>query len=85
MSDTKKSNKEQSFEASLKRLEQIVSKLEDGDQELEKSLELFEEGVAMAKNCQKKLDEAEKKIAKLVRDKDGKLGEEPMDDLENGS
>ncbi|MBI5816059.1 MAG: exodeoxyribonuclease VII small subunit [Nitrospinae bacterium] len=73
-------NKEIKFEAALKRLEEIVGKLEGGDLELEKSIELFEEGVRMAKTLQKKLDEAEKKIEKLVRGKDGALATEPAAD-----
>lgn len=68
------------FEVALKKLEDIVNKLEDGDMELEKSIDLFQEGIDMAKVCQKKLDESEKKIEKLVKDKAGVLSTEPMDD-----
>ena len=60
--------KEIKFEAALKRLEEIVSQLEDGDMELEKSMKLFEEGVGTVKRLQRKLDEAEKKIEKLVKE-----------------
>lgn len=80
MSDTKKSKKELTFEAALTRLEEIVSKLEDGDLELEKSIELFEEGVSCAKGLQKKLDEAEKKIERLTKDRDGSLTTKPAND-----
>ncbi len=80
MSEVKKNKKEIKFEAALKRLEDIVSKLEEGDLELEKSIELFEEGIRMAKGCQKKLDEAEKKIERLTRDRDGSLTTEPVKD-----
>jgi len=72
--------KEIKFESALKRLEEIVNRLEGGDLELEKSIELFEEGVRMSKLCQKKLDEAGKKIEKLVRDKNGGLTTEPAED-----
>lgn len=78
----KKGGKEKDikFEASLKRLEEIVNKLEAGDLELEKSIEFFEEGMKMAQTCQKKLDEAEKKIEKLIRDRGGELSTEPLEE-----
>ena len=68
------------FETALKKVEDIVARLEDGDLDLEKSIELFEEGVTLSKVLQKKLDEAEKKIEKLVRDRGGGLSTEPMED-----
>ncbi len=68
------------FEKALKRLETIVDKLEQGDLELEKAIALFEEGNGMAKVCREKLDLAEKKIEKLVKDRDGAPATEPMDD-----
>lgn len=80
MSDTKKIKKEIKFETALTRLEEIVSKLEDGGLELEKSIELFEEGVLTAKGLQKKLDEAEKKIEMLTKDRDGSLTTKPVSD-----
>jgi len=76
----KNNSKEIKFETALKKLEEIVSKLEDGDLELEKSIELFEEGVGLSKALQKKLDNAEKKIEKLVKDRGGELAVEPMED-----
>lgn len=57
---------EQSYEKSLKRLEEIVAILEEGGQSLEKNLELFSEGTALINTCGKYLDEAEFKIAKLL-------------------
>jgi exodeoxyribonuclease VII small subunit len=65
--------KEFKFEEALKKLEEIVQKLEDGNIPLEKSLELFEEGTKMAKFCSKKLEEAETKIKTLAKDSDGKF------------
>ncbi len=76
----KNNSKEIKFETALKKLEEIVSKLEDGDLELEKSIELFEEGVVLSKALQKKLNNAEKKIEKLVKDRGGELAVEPMED-----
>ena len=43
------------FESSLKKLEQIVAKLEDGDISLEDSVKSFEEGIGLVKECQKQL------------------------------
>ena len=57
------------FNESLKRLEEIVSKMDNSDLSLSDSIELFEEGIALTKFCQKSLREAEAKI-KLLVDKD---------------
>ncbi len=57
---------EQSYEQSLKRLEEIVALLEEGGQPLEKTLELFSEGTALISSCSKYLDDAEQKITKLL-------------------
>lgn len=60
-----------SFEAAIERLEEIVSTLETGDISLEDSLKMFEEGMALAKFCSQKLNQAEKKLTKLVKKEDG--------------
>jgi exodeoxyribonuclease VII small subunit len=62
---------EKSFESSLEELEQIVQQLEGGDLPLERSLELFEQGVRLSRECQKRLDEAERKIEILLKGSDG--------------
>ncbi|MCC6277322.1 MAG: exodeoxyribonuclease VII small subunit [Oligoflexia bacterium] len=54
------------FEKSLKRLEEIVHKLEEGELGLEESLKLFEEGVGISRSCNAKLTEAEKKVQVLL-------------------
>tara|TARA_Y100001949_G_scaffold169130_1_gene168678 strand:- start:1121 stop:1339 length:219 start_codon:yes stop_codon:yes gene_type:complete len=54
------------FEASIKKLEKIVLKLEDGDISLEDSVKSFEEGIGLVKECQKQLSEAELKVKKLL-------------------
>lgn len=54
------------FEKSIKELEEIVNKLEAGDATLSESLELFEKGIKLAKECNKMLDEAEKKVSVLI-------------------
>ena len=72
-------NKEIKFEEALSRLEEIVRELENGTAELDKSLEMFEEGVALVKLCSGKLDEAEKRINILVNNGDGTYDEKPFD------
>ena len=54
------------FEASLKKLDQIVGKLESGDISLEDSVKSFEEGIGLVKECQKQLSEAELRVKKLL-------------------
>lgn len=54
-----------SFEEALGRLEEIVKGLESGSAPLDKSLELFEEGVGLVRECNKKLDCARQKITML--------------------
>ena len=61
------------FETSLKKLEQIVSDLENGELPLEQSIKTFEEGVKLTKHCQNLLSKAELKIQKLVESKDGSI------------
>jgi exodeoxyribonuclease VII small subunit len=63
--------KEIKFESAVKRLEEIVNKLEGGDLSLDDSIKLFEEGVKLYQICLKRLDEAEKKVEILLKDKDG--------------
>ena len=65
-----------SFEDSLKRLEEIVAHLEEGDLPLEQSLALFEEGTALVKSCSALLDETEQKVLILRTGEDGTLSEE---------
>jgi exodeoxyribonuclease VII small subunit len=64
------------FETALKRLEEIVRKLEGGDLSLEDSLKAFEEGVKQAAFCSKKLNEAEKRVEVLLKQKDGSFARE---------
>jgi exodeoxyribonuclease VII small subunit len=69
-----KNNEQQSrtFEASLEALEQIVRELEQGDLPLEKSLELFEQGIRLSRECQERLNQAERRIEVLLRDNQGR-------------
>ena len=65
----KNKEREQSFESSLASLEQIVAQLESGDLSLERALELFEEGVGLARRCQSQLVDAERKVEMLLRER----------------
>src|SRR5262249_13514378 len=65
----KHKEREQSFESSLTSLEQIVAQLESGDLPLERALERFEEGVGLARRCQSQLDDAERKVEMLLRER----------------
>jgi len=60
------------FEASLEALEQIVKELERGDLPLEKSLELFEQGIRLSRECQERLSQAERRIEAVMRDNQGR-------------
>ena len=70
----------QTFEASMTRLEQIVRAMERGDVPLEESLKLFQEGTELVKNCQKLLDEAQLQVKKIVTAVDGSPVEEDFND-----
>jgi|GEM_PF-166534 len=63
--------KNQTFESSLGELEKIVRKLEDGDLSLEESLQLFEDGVRLSRECQERLNAAERRIEILLKDESG--------------
>ncbi|HEX7175262.1 MAG TPA: exodeoxyribonuclease VII small subunit [Pyrinomonadaceae bacterium] len=62
----------QNFEGQLASLERIVRELERGDLPLERSLELFEQGVRLSRECQERLNEAERRIEVLLRDDAGR-------------
>jgi exodeoxyribonuclease VII small subunit len=69
---TNKEQQTRTFEASLEALEQIVRELEQGDLALEKSLELFEQGIRLSRECQERLSQAERRIEVLLRDNQGR-------------
>lgn len=66
-----KMKKQQTFESSLEELEKIVRSLEEGDLSLEQSLKLFEDGVRLSRECQERLDQAERRIEVLLEGEDG--------------
>ena len=61
------------FEKAIQRLEKIVDDLEKGEMDIDKSLEIFVEGIKMSRVCSKKLNEAEAKIEKLTKGQKGEL------------
>lgn len=68
-----------SFEAALKELEDIVSRLEKGQVELEDSIKIYERGTALKAHCEAKLKDAEARVQKLVVGPAGPQGAEPLD------
>ena len=67
-----------SFEAALARLEEIVGALEGGTAALDDSLALYEEGVALVRLCNGKLDGAQQRI-RIVTEENGQDVEKPFD------
>jgi exodeoxyribonuclease VII small subunit len=61
---------ELTFEEALRRLEQIVKELEEGELPLEQSIASFQEGMQLAKICRDKLDQAEQRIELLMKEGD---------------
>ena len=70
----------QTFEASMARLEQIVRAMERGDVALEESLKLFQEGTGLVRNCQKLLEEAQLQVKMIMTAADGSPVEEDFRD-----
>lgn len=62
------------FETKMQELEKVVNDLEKGDMNLDESLIKFEQGMKLSKECNKMLEEAEKKITILL-EKDGEIEE----------
>ena len=60
-----------SFEQALKELEDIVAKLESGQTELEKSIELYERGAKLKAHCEARLEAARLRVEKIVTSPQG--------------
>ena len=73
-----KTEKAQTFEKALARLEEIAAEMESGELGLEKMVAAFEEGQKLVKLCSTKLNEVEKKIELLVKNADGSVDTEPF-------
>lgn len=67
------------FETALKRLEEIVKKLESGDQPLDTALELFEEGIKLSRFCHSKLEQAERRVEILLKNESGQAKAVPFE------
>lgn len=76
---------EPKFEKDMEKLEEIVAALEEGELSLDDAMKRFEEGIKLAKRCEKALSEAEKKIEILTKNADGELEAQPFgDEAETG-
>jgi exodeoxyribonuclease VII small subunit len=71
---------EKNFEAALKGLEEIVEELQKGDLPLDRMLELFEKGVKLSRECQKRLDEAERKVELVLKGANGETTTKPFEE-----
>ncbi len=74
--------KKLSFEAALKRLEDVLDSLEHGDLPLEEAMRAFEEGVKLVRVCHQKLDEVEKRVELLLKDDTGRFFTRPCPEEE---
>ncbi len=75
----KKSDK---FEEEMKKLQELVEKLEKGDLPLEEAMECFSEGIRISQSCHKKLEEAEKKVDMLLKDQQGGWASAPFETVQ---
>lgn len=66
------------FEEALKKLEELVKKMESGDLALDDSLKAFEEGIRLIRFCTGKLDEAERRVEILLKDDQGDITPAPF-------
>lgn len=66
------------FEQSLSTLEGLVNRMEQGDMTLEESLQAFETGIALTRECQARLAAAELQVSKLIESQ-GNISLEPFD------
>lgn len=75
-----KAPSEMSYEEAIAELEDIVRRLESGEEPLEESIRLYERGSELKKRCEDALGEAEQRVAKLKLGDDGEpAGSEPLD------
>jgi exodeoxyribonuclease VII small subunit len=70
--------KELSFEAALKRLEELVEKMESGQTDLDSMVKSFEEGKELVKLCTERLSSVERKVEELAKDASGKVSAKPF-------
>jgi len=70
---------EETFEKKIKRLEEMVEKLESGEFDIEETLQLFQDGMKLGKDCRKMLDEIEEKVSKVLSAEGDKVETEQFD------
>ncbi len=73
------------YDQIVERLEKLVGELEEGKLPLEKSLETFAEGVKLAREAGRKLDEAERRVELLLRAEDGSVAARPLGEEDEGT
>lgn len=71
------------FEQNLERLETIVDQLEEGETSLDDALKLFEEGVKTVRQCNKVLEDAERKVQVLMGDEENGFSLQEFDEKED--
>ncbi len=81
--ETKKTPEEPDFEQALARLEALVKQMESGTLTLDQMMKCFEEGSELAKLCDRKLNEVEKRVEKLLK-QDGQTATEPFAPASDG-
>jgi exodeoxyribonuclease VII small subunit len=79
MADAPQSQGPANFEAALKRLEEIVKKLEGGELSLDSALELFEEGIKLSRYCHTTLGQAERRVEILLKNESGQMRAVPFE------
>jgi exodeoxyribonuclease VII small subunit len=79
MADAPQTPAAPNFEAALKRLEEIVKKLESGDLPLDSALELFEEGIKLSRFCHTTLGQAERRVEILLKNESGQVRAVPFE------
>ncbi|PTL40467.1 exodeoxyribonuclease VII small subunit [Alkalicoccus saliphilus] len=72
--------KKASFETSMRELEEIVQKLEQGDVPLEEAIDMFQEGMKLSKDCHDRLHKVEKQMTEVLSE-DGSLSNLPEEEL----
>ena len=70
---------EMSFEQSIDALEALVKRLEDGGIDLDESLRIYEQAVALRDHCRSILEDGERRIRKIMESADGTVREEEFD------
>lgn len=71
MSDQQQPVEEMTFEQAMAELERTVGALERGDVALDESIKLYERGAALKAHCDRKLKDAEEKVAAITLDGEG--------------